>query len=589
MPTATSTAERSLSAHGEPHRILSMDDLHDPKRFKTIRDVPILDRHSDPTKGVVDDAKLDLLAKNSNALNAQGDHPTLTIGHSRRKATIVVIRHDGSKVVLPGASEEEQPPIVGHLSHWHVAPFRGVPTLHASYHIANEHVERVKGYPHRSCERLEPQEDGGDDGEDERRHYIDRVSLLSTAPERQLGVTHYEQDICVDGSCPDRPLIRTVYERDFPPISYDDSSDPPPSAGADCPCNHSGSSTPTKVQYEETDMPEIPQAPPAAPPEPAPAPPPEAPPAEAPAAGTIGSMTMESFMAQLGPALQPMVHDAVMNSLMTLMPPEGAPGAEGEGQEGNEGEVPGAEAEGAEPDTEANRIQHEADDDTTEGGIPVAAQAEVAKATPTQMSKEAADDLGERKTYGASEPGSANVFIPGAAGAGASCGGGAPKKLNKEEQMERVQYQREVNDLKAALTAEKLARVKYESDLAETQEVILMLVEDRNGAQLYAKQTAAKEELLALVHDGWKVDIDKEVARITLDTPAEYLPERLEEIRTMHARSAANVRHTIPIGGVIPGGGKAAGLTKEQAYEAANYKVSHDCTMSEARAALGYG
>ncbi len=573
MPTATDTAERSLPAHASPHPLLTTADLHDPARFKTMAHIPLLDEHSDPDKGTITPKILETIARNSNALNDSGDHPALQIGHTSRKVTIVVVRPDGSKIVLPATPEHAQPDVVGYLSHFTVEPYNGKHCLYGDYHVHHEHADKVKQFPWRSVERVAPPEDGNDDGEDSDKHVVDRVALLKSPPERSLGIISYERDDC---DCSDpiaalsaRCLLRTAYSRDLPAITADDS---PPTAGADCPCHDSA----TVTQYdEEPPMPEPPKAPPeAAAPPPvapaAPAPPPDPaaadPAAAAATADTIGTMSRDE--------LKSFIHDSVMNALMTLMPPE-----DGEGGDG--GEPAGGEPAAPAPAEEPGAEQYESEDAILPG-----IQPDAASATPAQMGTGPDDNTDVRKSYAASEPGAANVFTPGAAGS--ACNGSARKP--KDEDMERVQYERTVNDLKTALAAEKAARERYESDLTETQEVILALVEDRNEAKLYAKHSKVREELRDLVAQGWSVDIEKEVAKITLETPDEVFADRKEEIRTMHQRTPVNIRHTIPIGGVNPGGGKSNGIpTKEYAGQVADYAMAEGISIPEAKKALGFG
>jgi hypothetical protein len=181
-PTAPSPqASRSPSA--PEARLLRAEDLHDPERYFTVKSVPILDQHSAPEgdeRGDVDEDLLQQLADNSNERVERDQPPVLKIGHSRRKSTIILVK-DGHKVVAPGATEEEQPPIVGFSSHFHVKPYNGSACLHADFHIAKEHIDKVRDHPFRSVERISPDE------------YLDAISLQRSPPERDLGYLLYQQ------------------------------------------------------------------------------------------------------------------------------------------------------------------------------------------------------------------------------------------------------------------------------------------------------------------------------------------------------------------------------------------------------------
>ena len=200
------------------HPVLTSADFADPLKFATMRHVPVLDAHDDDHKGDLDEKLLHLIAENTNRRIAAGNPTTLHLGHLLRKTTLIVMRPDGSRVILPGHDETAQPPLIGYASNCHVAPYQGKPTLHWDWHIFPDHTDKLREYPFRSAERLAPPEDGEDDGDDNTRHYVDRIALLKTPPQRPLGVTQYEADICVDGSCPGRPMFRITYAREFPPI-----------------------------------------------------------------------------------------------------------------------------------------------------------------------------------------------------------------------------------------------------------------------------------------------------------------------------------------------------------------------------------
>jgi len=172
--------------------MLTAGDLDDPGRFFRVSKVPILDAHDDPEKGRVDERLLHLLARTSNARVSAGDPAAVILGHTKRKQSLVIIRPDGSQVVLPGSDELDQPPILGYSRNFTVEPFRGRPCLHADFFIHNEHADHARSLPYRSVERLEPRD--GDN--DISGHVVKRIALLRTPPERDLGsltIHKYEQ------------------------------------------------------------------------------------------------------------------------------------------------------------------------------------------------------------------------------------------------------------------------------------------------------------------------------------------------------------------------------------------------------------
>jgi hypothetical protein len=187
--------------------LLSPVDFGDPSRFVAIRDVPIFDAHPDDGMGEVNEGLLHLIARNTQARVDGGDPVAITAGHTLRKTTVVVVRPDGSRVEMPGGDEDAQPDVLGYAANFRIAPFRGRPCLYCNFHVHEKHAGRAKGYPFRSVERLQPPEGSGDLS----KHFIDRIALLKTPPQRDLGVLRYDQ---AEGK-PGHPL-RLCYSRPLP-------------------------------------------------------------------------------------------------------------------------------------------------------------------------------------------------------------------------------------------------------------------------------------------------------------------------------------------------------------------------------------
>src|SRR4051812_46523939 len=107
MPTKESVRSSSVPTKTKTPAIplLSDHDLGNTDRFIKIAHVPLIDVHDDPVKGNINLDLLKLIAKNSNDRVDKGDPIVVTVGHMKRKNTIVVVRPDGSKIILPGTDE----------------------------------------------------------------------------------------------------------------------------------------------------------------------------------------------------------------------------------------------------------------------------------------------------------------------------------------------------------------------------------------------------------------------------------------------------------------------------------------------------
>lgn len=209
---AAPPSARPQAAGASP--LLTQADLEDPEKFVTVRRVPILDAHDDPEYGPVDEALLHRMARNCNRMVARGDFPALQIGHTRPwKDAVVVDRKSGEATLRPATPEKHQSEIVGHASGFHVAPFRGVPTLHADFHFHAGDAAYARTYPYRSVER--PPNPDADPAAD----LVDRISLQRTPPRRDLGALHYSPSAAAQAA-------RICYARDLPPITAAEDDEP---------------------------------------------------------------------------------------------------------------------------------------------------------------------------------------------------------------------------------------------------------------------------------------------------------------------------------------------------------------------------
>jgi hypothetical protein len=184
----TALAETRVRSTAMPP-LIHPHELHDDQ-YVTVKSVPILDAHDDdPERGVVDERLLKLLAANSNRLVESGNPPALILGHTRPKETREVERN-GVKARIVGVRETDQPPIIGHASGFRVASYAGRPCLHADFHYRAKDAEYARTFPYRSVERLEPPKGVRDPSS----HAVDRIALLRTPPQRDLGIVRYERD-----------------------------------------------------------------------------------------------------------------------------------------------------------------------------------------------------------------------------------------------------------------------------------------------------------------------------------------------------------------------------------------------------------
>jgi hypothetical protein len=185
-------------------RPLTRADLLDAKRFTTITEWPVLDEHKHSEKGNIDGALLRLIADNTNARTAHGDHPKLWVGHTSDEPV----------------ADGKQPPIIGFVSNLRVASLDpwlerhglaphgdGRACLFADYHVHKGKERLLQEYPSRSVERVRSDEDPS-------YNFLDGVALLRKAPERPLPLMMYGRDWRPPL---DAEVVR--YDRELPPLA----------------------------------------------------------------------------------------------------------------------------------------------------------------------------------------------------------------------------------------------------------------------------------------------------------------------------------------------------------------------------------
>lgn len=392
---------QSPSVDGKEPPLLTGEDLDDLDQFVTVRRVPVLDAHADdPERGPVSADLLATIAERSNARAARGDFPALILGHTRPKRD---------------REEIEQPPVVGYASGFHVADYQGRPCLHCDFHVHARDAAYAKTFPFRSVERLDSPDD-----------FVDRIALLRTPPQRDLGALHYAR--ADDG----QPVRRLIYGRAFP---RSDDGASPGFLRSDHPEPPTPNPSEDATMADPTAM--------APPPDPAAAAPP--PPAPDPAAApsmTIGQMAPEQFVALIVEGFRQALHEEAGAPDDADMDQEGAPDEAGPDEAGGEG-PPVAEQDGA---------------DESMGDEPDPAEDE------------------ERDQYEASEAGPDNTYAPG------DCSAGDDKEKRRmyqeSQRIKRHKYerdaaqQRQVNDLLIQGMGElehKLRRVLYEKTLIQLE------------------------------------------------------------------------------------------------------------------------
>lgn len=205
MPTPTEPRLGKPGKAGPPAppslKLLDDEDLDDPERFVKISNVPVLDAHDHPEKGLVSPELLQLIAENTNRRAASGNYPLLLFGHTK-----------------DDAPEHHQPIPAGVTRHYRVGDYRGRPCLYADLHVRKRYADTVGSYPHRSVERLKS------DTHPE-LNQIDSIALLRIPAERDLGVLTYSHDI-PEGAA----LVRYARDLGGLPVAAA-AADPPPTPG----------------------------------------------------------------------------------------------------------------------------------------------------------------------------------------------------------------------------------------------------------------------------------------------------------------------------------------------------------------------
>jgi hypothetical protein len=419
--------------------------------------------------------------------------------------------------------------------------------------------------PFRSVERVVPPDDGQDDGDDNSRHYIDRISLLRTPPEREGGVVHYDREQGILGCCgTGRTLLRLCYARDTGPLREATMPLPTAPLGAvddDESLGSAGEQRPPGAEPPEdedtmTDEPSPPLEPPAG----------EL--GEEPGGGggmpsTVGEMTPQDFFEGFAHVLR-LVLDEKAGEMEGGPPPEeGAappagmapppPGAPPPGPPGKsvpyQKEVPNAHKD-------EMAIAHEILEDPHH--VPYGHDCDIA--TPGAKRVDAVPPVKEERipynagAGGMSQAGGSNTMIPSNKGIGAA------------KPSDRRQYEKETNNLVATPTApagrpangvthtdlkNMISRVQYAKDKGETDEILTYLYTELTNMQLGGRRVVYSQNLHTL-RDLEGVDlsdeaIEKLVAKVTDSTPEGYEAEKLAEIREHYSRRAVNVPR-IPVG-----------------------------------------
>lgn len=150
------------------------DVVFPPDRFVRIRDVPVFDSHESdgsggkPRKVTEDD--LEKIAENCNRkFDELGVATTLTLGHTRDD---------------PRTPEWEQPKPIGWACRFRVGDLlkTGRKALFCDWFVRKQHADVIDDYPHRSVEWWQSRGD------------LNPISLLRTAPERDLPIIKYAQE-----------------------------------------------------------------------------------------------------------------------------------------------------------------------------------------------------------------------------------------------------------------------------------------------------------------------------------------------------------------------------------------------------------
>lgn len=153
-------------------------DLRSSRKFVRLRRVPVIDVNSRKyRKGDkiveehLDEQQLHTICRNSQERASKGEYGLLFLGHTT----------DGGK-------EIDQPPVVGYIKNYQVGRHNDRPTIVADAYIYRDsdpdHI--LRQFPRRSAEIIGLEEPDG---------YVDSLSLIKRAPERDLGlITHYQLD-----------------------------------------------------------------------------------------------------------------------------------------------------------------------------------------------------------------------------------------------------------------------------------------------------------------------------------------------------------------------------------------------------------
>lgn len=172
MPTQTPAMASPVRSKVRP------PDLMNRRKFVRLKHVPVIDVNSrkyrkgdQVVEEHLDEGQLHRICRNSRERESRGEYGLLLLGHTT----------DGGK-------EIDQPPVVGYIRNYQVGDHNGRPTILADAYIYRDadpsHV--LRQFPRRSAEIIGLEEPDG---------YVDSLSLIKRAPQRDLGlITHYALD-----------------------------------------------------------------------------------------------------------------------------------------------------------------------------------------------------------------------------------------------------------------------------------------------------------------------------------------------------------------------------------------------------------
>ncbi len=187
-------------------------DLRNHRHFVRIKRVPIIDvntrkyrKGNDVVEEVLDEEQLHRICSNSQGRADKGEYGLVFLGHTT---------DDGPEV--------DQPPVTGYLNNFQVGEHNHRPTILADIFMYRDAKpdQILRQFPRRSAEII---------GLEDHNGYIDALSLIKRAPERDLGlITHYAMDpnrSRESGSLVRYKSNKRVYRSSCPPGRFCDEGD----------------------------------------------------------------------------------------------------------------------------------------------------------------------------------------------------------------------------------------------------------------------------------------------------------------------------------------------------------------------------